>query len=87
MAYNMAAIANAGPRLAAIRTELAMAPPLCVAVGAVLDVLLPFAGVVGLVPPPVELDGDEVLVPEEIPDTLIAVQVALVLGDGWLYGR
>jgi hypothetical protein len=66
-------------------------PPVCVDVDAVLElveVVLPLTDVVGLVLTPVELDGDpEVLVPEGRPDTLMAAQAALVLGDCWSYGR
>lgn len=86
-------MARTEPRPALTPAELttAPAPPVWVEVDAVpelVEVAFPFTGVVGLVLTPVELDGDpEVLVPEERPDTLIAAQAALVLGDCWLYGR
>lgn len=65
--------------------EFIVAAPVRVGVDAVPELVaveLPFLLV------PVELDGElEVVVLAEMPDTLIAVQAALVLGDFWLYGK
>jgi len=81
----MATAANAEPRPAPMPAEFIVAAPLRVGVDAVPEL-------VAVEPPfllvPVELDGEpEVVVLVEMPDTLIAVQAALVLGDFWLNGK
>lgn len=85
IAKTAATAASAEPRPAPMTAEFIVAAPVCVGVDAVPEL-------VAVEPPfllvPVVLDGDvEVVVLAEMPDTLIAVQTALVLGDFWLNGK